>query len=52
MAAKPVIALATTNEAIVACYLVLVALRSHLVTASFVDRSRRQMAYGYQVAVV
>lgn len=52
MSGEPVIALATTDEAIAACYPVMVELRPHLVAASFIDRIRRQMAHGYQLAAV
>lgn len=52
MSDEPVIALATTDEAIAACYPVMVELRPHLVAASFIDRIRRQMAHGYQLAAV
>ncbi|WP_322510569.1 GNAT family N-acetyltransferase [Chloroflexus sp.] len=50
MPSQPVITLIATDAEITACYPVMRELRPHLIAAEFVDRVRRQMASGYQLA--
>lgn len=52
MSAQPLIALATTPEAIAACYPVMYELRPQIEAAEFVERIQRQRAQGYQLAAV